>query len=422
MSKPDINITCPNCENEINVDEILYHQLEDGIKKKYQSQISIARKEYEQKEEKLKTKSIELEKKEKGISENIESQLKEKLSIQKKEITSKIKRDIEHENEEKYKTLQSELAEKSEKLKELNQTKSQVEKLKREKNELRQEIELENQKKLTEILQDEQTKIAKREAEKNELKVSEKENIINQLKEQLSIAQRKAEQGSMQLQGEVQELGIEEWLNDNFPFDEILEIKKGQRGADSLQIIKTRTNANCGSIYYESKRTKEFQSSWIEKFKTDMRDRNANIGVLVTSTMPNGMERMGLMDGVWVCSYQEFKGLCFVLRENLINISNATISQENKGDKMVMLYDFLASNEFKLQIEAIVEGFTQMQTDLEREKRSIQGHWKKREKQIDKVILNTNYMYSSIKGIAGNAIQSIPQLELPKPENDNSKE
>ncbi|WP_299897147.1 DUF2130 domain-containing protein [uncultured Aquimarina sp.] len=418
----EINIICPDCGKEINVDEILYHKLEEDIKKKYQSKISAARKELEQQEEKLKVKGIALEQKEKKISETIESQLKEKLLVQKKEITNKIKFDLERENEEKYKSLQSELTEKSEKLIELNQAKSQVEKLKREKNELRQEIELENQKKLTEILQEQQIKIAKREADKNELKVSEKEMIIKQLKEQLSEAQRKAEQGSIQLQGEIQELSIEAWLKKNFLLDEIEEIKKGQRGADCLQIIKTRTNANCGSIYYESKRTKEFQSSWIEKFRNDMREQNANIGVLVTNAMPKNMERMGLLEGVWVCTYQEFKGLCLVLRENIITLSNAIASQENKGDKMVMLYNFLTSNEFKLQIEAIVEGFTQMQTDLEREKRSIQGHWKKREKQIDKVLLNTNYMYSSIKGIAGNAIQTIPQLELPKTENDNSEE
>ncbi len=138
--------------------------------------------------------------------------------------------------------------------------------------------------------------------------------------------------------------------------------------------------------------------------------------------MPKGMDRMGLVEGIWVCTYQEFKGLCFVLRENIISISNAVASQENKGEKMVMLYDFLTSNEFKLQIEAIVEGFTQMQTDLNREKRSIQGHWKKREKQIKKVLLNTNFMYNSIKGIAGSAIQPISQLELPESENTEETE
>ena len=126
------------------------------------------------------------------------------------------------------------------------------------------------------------------------------------------------------------------------------------------------------------------------------------------------MDRMGMKDGIWICSYDEFKGLCFVLRQTTIQVSNAVISQENKGDKMTMLYDFLTSNEFRLQIEGIVEGFTQMHADLETEKRSITGHWKKREKQIQKVLLNTNYMYNSIKGIAGNAIQTIQALELPE--------
>ena len=142
---------------------------------------------------------------------------------------------------------------------------------------------------------------------------------------------------------------------------------------------------------------------------------------MVTETMPADMDRVGQKDGIWICSFEEFKGLCVVLRESLINLSNALVTQENKGEKMGMLYDFLTSNEFRLQIEAIVEGFTQMKSDLESEKRSIQGIWKKREKQIEKVLLNTNYMYSSIKGIAGSAIQSVPQLELP-PGDDSDDE
>ncbi|MDH3527200.1 MAG: DUF2130 domain-containing protein, partial [Gammaproteobacteria bacterium] len=242
---------------------------------------------------------------------------------------------------------------------------------------------------------------------------SEREKIIETLKSQLQEAQRKAEQGSMQLQGEVQELAIEDWLRDNFPLDTIDEIKKGARGADCLQIINTRTRQNCGSVYYESKRTKAFQVTWIEKFKSDIRDKGANIGVLVTEVMPADMNRMGFRDGIWICSFDEFKGLCRVLRESVIQLSSAIATQENKGDKMGMLYDFLTSNEFRHQIEAIVEGFTQMQADLDSEKRSLQGIWKKREKQIEKVLLNTNFMYSSIKGIAGNAIQSVPLLELP---------
>ena len=217
----------------------------------------------------------------------------------------------------------------------------------------------------------------------------------------------------MQTQGEVQELAIEDWLTDKFPLDVIQEIKKGERGADCLQIVHTRTHQNCGTIYYESKRSKSFQPGWVEKFKSDIREKNADIGVLVTEVMPPDMERLGLMEGVWICSYDEFKGLCTVLRESIIQLSTAIVTQENKGDKMGMLYDFLTSNEFKLQIEAIVEGFTQMKTDLESEQRSMRSIWKKREKQIDKVLLNTTDMYGSIRGIAGNAVQAIPLLELP---------
>src|ERR1035437_8164739 len=222
----------------------------------------------------------------------------------------------------------------------------------------------------------------------------------------------------MQLQGEVQELAIEEWLVAQFPLDTIEEIKKGARGGDCIQIINTRTHQNCGSVYYESKRTKEFQASWIEKFKSDIRDRGADLGVLVTDAMPVDMDRMGLRDGIWICSFDEFKGLCAVLRESIIQISTAISSQENKGDKMHMLYDYLTGNTFRLQVEAIVEGFTQMKSDLESEKRAMQSIWKKREKQIDKVTVNTIDMHASIKGIAGNAIQAVKLLELPEVENN----
>jgi len=177
--------------------------------------------------------------------------------------------------------------------------------------------------------------------------------------------------------------------------------------------VNTRSRQNCGTIYYESKRTKDFQSSWIEKFKADIRERGANLGVLVTEVLPSDMDRVGLKDGIWICTYDEFKGLCKVLRESIIQISNAIATQENKGDKMGLLYNFLTGNTFRLQIEAIVEGFTQMQSDLDSEKRAMQRIWKMREKQLEKVISNTIDMHGSIKGIAGNAIQEIKLLDMP---------
>jgi hypothetical protein len=232
------------------------------------------------------------------------------------------------------------------------------------------------------------------------------------LQDSIAEMKRKQEQGSLHMQGEVQELSIEEWLKSIFPLDVIDEIKKGARGGDCIQIVNTRTRQNCGTIYYESKRTKDFQHSWIEKFKADMRDKGADVGVLVTETMPSDMDRMGLRDGVWVCTYEEFKGSSTALRESVIKLSLTISSQENKGDKMNMLYDFLTGNTFRMQIDAIVEGFTQMKNDLESEKRSMQRIWKQREKQIEKVVTNTIDMYGSIKGIAGNAIQRVQVSQL----------
>lgn len=314
--------------------------------------------------------------------------------------------------------LRKELEEKSGKIKELNKATAELEKVKREKKELADSIKAETEKEFSQKLDAEKKRIQKEEQDKNELKKKELEKKLEDQKRLTEEMKRKQEQGSMQIQGEVQELVIEEWLSNQFPLDTVEEIKKGERGGDCVQTVNTRTYQNCGTIYYESKRTKAFQQNWIEKFKADMLEKKTDIGVLVTEAMPLGMERFGLKDGIWICSFEEFKGLCTVLRESIIKISATITTRDNKGNKMGMLYDFLTSNEFRLQIEAIVEGFSQMQTDLITEKRAMTKIWSKREKQIEKVISNTVGMYGSIKGIAGNAIQSIQLLELPSNDED----
>ena len=408
MNQESSKVKCPSCGHQIDVSEILSHQIEEDVKKKYSEQFAQQQTSIKAQEELLKTQRGELEQ-EKLANE---SKVAELIKTGLKEGEASLKKKLQDEYSEEMRLIQEELKEKSAQVKELNKSKSEIERLKREKDELRDAIELESEKKLNAALNDEREKIQKAEKEKAYMKVSEMEIVVNQLRADLQEAQRRAEQGSMQRQGEAQELVIEEWLSGQFPLDTIEEIKKGAQGADCLQIVNTKDRQSCGSIYYESKRTKSFQPAWIEKFKTDIRQKNASIGVLVTEAMPADMERMGQKDGVWICTFEEFKGLCLVLRESLISISNTIATQENKGEKMVMLYDLLTGNEFRQQIEAIVEGFSQMQIDLESEKRAMAGIWKKREKQIQKVVLNTTHMYSSIRGIAGNAIQSVPLLEL----------
>ena len=407
-------IKCPNCGTSIDVQDILAHQLEDEIKQKYQAQLAKEKNKHAEEQAKLEEAKLAFEQKKKQENELFQERLEKQLREDRKAIEDKVKRRLTEEQEEQFKSLQQELNEKSEQVKELNRSKAEIEKLKREKGELKEEAEAAAQKKLNELLLAEKDKIRRTEEEKNELRFKELQKQLEDQKKLTEEMKRKQEQGSMQMQGEVQELAIEEWLSNHFPLDTIEEIKKGARGGDCIQIVNTRTRQNCGKIYYESKRTKDFQPSWIEKFKADMRDKGADIGVLVTEAMPSDFDRMGMKDGVWICTYEEFKALCAVLRETIIKLSSAISSQENKGDKMSMLYDFLTSNEFRMQIEAIVEGFSAMKTALESEKRSMQRIWKEREKQIDKVVTNTRDMYGSIKGIAGNAIQSVKALELPE--------
>ncbi|MEM9480632.1 MAG: DUF2130 domain-containing protein [Verrucomicrobiota bacterium] len=405
-------ITCPSCNAPIDVNEIVYHQLREQLQEEYADKLSAEREKVSKETQKLLAEKQELEKARGDLNEKVASDVKKQLAAEKQRIEKQLRQDIDAESGERIKAMREELEAKSSKLKELGKTQSELERIKREKDELKETIEAAAEKKLTDTLAVEREKIRKTAEEKNELKLAERDQLIADLKKQAEEAQRKAEQGSMQIQGEVQELAIESWLREAFPLDEINEIKKGAAGADCLQLIHTPTDRDCGSIYYESKRTKAFSPAWIEKFKADMRAKGANLGVLVTEAMPKGLERMGLVDGVWVCSFEEFKGLCAVLRESVIQINSATAAQENKGDKMHLLYDFLTGNEFKLQVEAIVEGFTQMKTDLDSEKRAFAAQWKKREKQIEKVLLNTIEMHSSIKGIAGSAIPSVPQLEM----------
>jgi hypothetical protein len=241
------------------------------------------------------------------------------------------------------------------------------------------------------------------------LKIKEKDKIIEDQKRLTEEMKRKQEQGSMQLQGEVQELAIEEILRSVFPFDEISEVPKGISGADVIQKVRSRFGQEVGKIVFESKRTKTVSNEWIQKLKSDAVLVKADICVLITEAMPEGIEKIGQKEGVWICSFNDFKGLVMVIRESLIKINEAFSSQINKGEKMQMLYDYLMSNEFLMQVGAIVDGFSELQKGYIQERNAMERIWKQREKQLEKVLLNTNHFIGSIQGIAGNSI-TIKQI------------
>lgn len=212
---------------------------------------------------------------------------------------------------------------------------------------------------------------------------------------------RKAEQGSMQSQGEVQELLLEEMLRTAFPFDVVVEVGKGVRGADCIQVVRNNFGQECGKIIFESKRTKDFANDWIEKLKADMRSQGADVAVIVTQALPKEMDRFGEKDGVWICTFTEVKPVVHMLRDGIIKVSNAAKSQENRGDKMHLLYDYLTSREFAEQWQAIREGFMSMKLSIQKERDAMEKLWKQREKQLEKVLLNAAHVRGSIEGISG---------------------
>jgi hypothetical protein len=411
-------INCPNCGTNIDVTNIISHQLEAELQAKFQAKLNTERSKMNELEAKLRDEKMAFEEKKKRENELFHERLEKSMMEERVKLEEKLKIKITEEQLAQFDALQKELNEKSAQVSELNKTKAEVERLKREKEEAQSIAQLAAETKMNEMLQIEKEKIKKLVEDSNEMRIRDLQKKLEDQKNLTEEMIRKQEQGSMQLQGEVQELAIEEWLANQFPLDTIEEIKKGARGGDCIQIVHTRSEQNCGKIYYESKRTKDFQAGWIAKFKADMREKGADVGVLVTEAMPSDLDRMGLKDGVYVCTYEEFKGLSGVLRETVIQVHAAQGSQVNRGDKMHMLYDFLTSASFRMQVEAIVEGFTSMKDGLESEKRSMQRIWKEREKQIEKVIINTIDMHASIRGIAGNAIQSVKALELPGEHDD----
>jgi len=423
MSKNTIK--CPSCETQIDVNKILYHQLEDELKQKNLMDKQKLEKENKKREDALEKKLEMLQAKEEKFEETLTKATKEQLKREKQKLHKELKQELLLEQSESMALLQKELNEKSEQVKELNISKIEIEKLKREKEEIESKAKVEAQLELSEELKIEKKKLAKlaEEAkvqaqkemiEANELKLKAKDEQLEQIKRQLDNAQRKAEQGSMQIQGEALEVAIESWLSSQFPFDSVEEVKKGAFGADCIQTVHTREAQNCGTICYESKNTKAWSDSWITKLKQDMLKVHADIGVLVTSVYPRDMKRMGFVNGIWVCSLDEFKGSASLLRESLIQIHQSIKKEENRADKMSLLYSYMTGNEFSMQMTAIVDGFIKMKEELDKEKRSLMASWKRREKIIDGVLQNTTEMYGALQGIAGNsAIVHIDALELP---------
>ena len=400
-------IKCPNCHHEFPIGNALASEIESEIKARY-------KKRFTEDQQKLEQEKIAIAKQGELLklqAENQEEILNSKLRLAKKQLEEDAIKKAAKEMDVRMQMLNKELTEKSQKLKESQQKELELLQKEQKIKEREESLKLEMEKQMLERQREIEERVRKVEHERNEMRFKEYEKKIADNLELIETMKRKSEQGSMQLQGEVQEMALEELLRASFPFDTIEEVAKGIKGADCIQIVRNAMAQMCGKIVYESKRTKAFTNEWIEKLKVDMRAQQADLAIIVTETLPKDMSTFGYKDGVYICRFSEVKALAFVLRESLVKLNSMLVSQENKGDKMQMLYNYLTGTEFRQNIEAVVEGFSALKDGIGKEKMQMEKIWKEREKQLEKVLLNTVQFYGSIKGIAGNAVADIKLLE-----------
>ena len=408
MSTP---ITCPHCRTLFDLENVLTEDMERSLKQQYEQKHQESMQRLAREQAALQEQQRVFEEKKNRENELFQQRLDKERQKMQEALQQQLRKSIAGDYENKLKILEQSLADNEEKLKLSRQKELQILQLQQQLKQQQEDMELELKKTLMEKQTEIEQRAIRRAQEAEELKLKEKEHQIAQMKKLIEEMKRKSEQGSMQLQGEVQELALEELLRGAFPYDVIREVGKGVKGADCLQEVRNSMGHPCGTLIFESKRTQNFSEGWIEKLKADMRHTGADIAVIVTQAMPRDMDHFGQRNGIWICSFHEAISLTHVLRDGLMKISQALKSQENKGDKMQMLYDYLTGNEFHQQVEAIMEGFVQMKNGINKERLQMEKIWKEREKQLEKVLLNTTHLYGSVKGIAGAAIGDVRLLE-----------
>ncbi len=420
MTEP--TITCPNCKTEIKLTESLAAPLIESTRRDYEKRLALKDTDIAKKEESLREREEAVAK----AKQAIDDQVAEKLVAERAKIVSeeskKAKLALQSDIDQKARELaelQEVLTQRDMKLAEAQKAQADLIRQKRELDDARRELELTVEKRVQDGLSVTREQ-AKKEAEEGlKLKVLEKEQTIASMQAQIEELKRRAEQGSQQLQGEVQELELEAVLRTKFPRDTIEPVPKGEFGGDALQRVMGPLGQQCGTILWESKRTKNWSDGWLAKLRDDQRTAKAEIAIIVSQILPKGVESFDLVDGIWVTNTKSVFSLAVALRHSLIEVASARQALNGQQTKTEMVYQYLTGPRFRHRVEAIVEAFSSMQEDLDREKKAITKQWAKREEQIERVMQSTVGMYGDLQAIAGKSLQEIEGLELTALESKN---
>lgn len=418
MTEP--TIICPNCKTEIKLTESLAAPLIESTRKQYEERLAQKDSDIAEREQAMRDKEKLLADAKAKLDEQVASQVEEQLKKDRARITAEEARkakqasaaDLEQSAKD-LADLQEVLKSREAKLAEAQKAQADLIKKQRELDDAKRELELTVEKRVQESLALTRQQARKEAEEEQKLKVMEKEQIIAAMQKQIEDLKRRAEQGSQQLQGEVQELELENLLRSKFPFDSIDPVPKGEFGGDVMHRVVSAGGQSSGTILWESKRTKNWSDGWLAKLREDQRTAKAEIAVIVSHVLPKGVETFEMVEGIWVTHPRAALPVAAVLRQSLLELALARQASEGQQTKTEMIYQYLTGPRFRQRVEAIVEAFSTMQEDLDKERKAIMKQWAKREEQIERVMGATVGMYGDLQGIAGKSLQEIEGLELP---------
>jgi hypothetical protein len=411
----DLTIFCPTCRTEIKLTESLAMPLIESTKKDFEQKIQKIQTDIKAREADLAKERADLAKEKEGIDDQVNQRLKaerERISAEEaRKARVLVSADLDQKSKE-LADLQKVLQERDAKLGEAQKAQADLIRKQRELDDAKREMQLTIEKKVQESLNSIRDQARKEAEDELKLKVTEKEQTIFAMQRQIEELKRKAEQGSQQLQGEVQELELEAVLRARFTRDSIEPVPKGERGGDIFHRVSGPSGQDCGTILWEAKRTKNWSDAWLAKIRDDQRAAKADIAVIVSKTVPRDIEGFDLRDHVWVVEPRYAVPVGVVLRQSLVDVATARRSSEGQQTKMEMLYQYLTGPRFRQRVQAIVEKFGEMQEDLEKERRAMTKQWAKREEQIRGVIESTAGMYGDLQGIAGKSLHEVEGLGL----------
>lgn len=416
MAEP--TIICPNCKTEIRLTESLAAPLIESTRRQFEQQLAQKDSDIAKREQAMRDKEKQLADAKKQIDRQVADQVAEQLKKDRAEIIAEEARkarlatasDLEQKTRQ-VADLEKILEQNNKKLTEAQNAQAELIKKQRELDDAKRELGLTVQKGIQDGLAAARQEARKQVENELLLKVKEKDQTIASMQKNIEDLKRRAEQGSQQLQGEVQELELENLLRTKFPFDSVEPVPKGEFGGDVLQRV-AGASGPCGTILWEAKRTKNWSDGWLAKLRGDQRTAKAEIAVIVSHTLPKGVETFELIDGIWVTHPRAALPVATILRQSLIDISLMRQASTGQQTKTEMVYQYLTGPRFRHRVEAIVEAFSTLQEDLDKERKAIMKQWAKREQQIERVMNATVGMYGDLQGIAGKSLQEIEGLEL----------